>query len=82
MDDDTSYRDGPRSGWRARRKERALDKRALRAEFEIDRPRGFARVRAFVAEVGELEAARLRAHDAAAPQRVMAARAAVNRRAR
>ncbi|MGI8803797.1 MAG: hypothetical protein ACR2KV_16800 [Solirubrobacteraceae bacterium] len=41
---------------RRRRREIGI---ALRAEFELDRPRGWAAVRALVQNVGELERARM-----------------------
>jgi hypothetical protein len=45
-----------------------MDGRALRAEFELDRPRGLAALRALVATVEELERERIRSHRAAAQQ--------------
>jgi hypothetical protein len=62
--DDPRYQDG-RQGWRARRKQRALDRQALRSEFELDPPRRFAALRKLVAEMSELERARIAAHDQA-----------------
>jgi hypothetical protein len=47
---------------RASRVQRRDDARALRAEFELDRPRGLAALRALVRDVGELERARMTAH--------------------
>jgi hypothetical protein len=64
--DDSTFHDGPRLGWRARRKQRALDKRALRSEFELDPPRRFAAVRKLVADMSELERARIASHEQAA----------------
>jgi hypothetical protein len=64
--DDSTFHDGPRLGWRARREQRALDKRALRSEFELDRPRRFAALRKLVADMSELERARMASHTAAA----------------
>ncbi|MDQ6775898.1 MAG: hypothetical protein M3071_06705 [Actinomycetota bacterium] len=67
MDDFSSHRDGQRQGWRTKREQRRLDKRALRSEFELDpRPRGFARLRALMADIGELERARIASHTEAA----------------
>ncbi len=64
--DDSKFYDGPRPGWRARREQRALDKRALRSEFELNPPRRFAALRNLVADVGELEQARIASHVQAA----------------
>jgi hypothetical protein len=48
---------------RAARDVRALDKQALREEFCLDPPRGFAqRLRAYAQSVEELEMARAHAH--------------------
>jgi hypothetical protein len=49
---------------RAKRERRAQDERALRSEFELDRPRGFGfgRLRALAASVGDLERERIRSH--------------------
>jgi hypothetical protein len=48
---------------RAARRCRALDRAALRAEFELDPPRGLrARLRAYARSVESLEHARLHAH--------------------
>lgn len=51
--------------WREARRERAADRRALRSEFELERPRGLARLRAFAAEVAALEGERMRTREAA-----------------
>ncbi|HWF73376.1 MAG TPA: hypothetical protein VG186_08525 [Solirubrobacteraceae bacterium] len=59
---ETTYRDEPRLGRRARRKQRALDRRALRAEFELGPRRRFAALRALLTQIGELEGARIRAY--------------------
>ncbi|HEU0317705.1 MAG TPA: hypothetical protein VFR49_10275 [Solirubrobacteraceae bacterium] len=50
---------------RARRREIGL---AIRAEFELERPRGFAAVRSFVWGVGELERARITGRDPGTPE--------------
>lgn len=45
---------------RAARRRRALDNQALRAEFELERPRGLvARLKAYAASVEDLERARV-----------------------
>jgi hypothetical protein len=59
---DASHCHGPLTRWRNKRERRARDRRALRSEFEIDRPRGFAALRALVADVGALERERIRSH--------------------
>jgi hypothetical protein len=56
----------PDASRRATRARRALDREAIRSEFELDRPRRMATLRGFIASLGELERARLRALEAAA----------------
>ncbi|MDQ6804732.1 MAG: hypothetical protein M3065_07145 [Actinomycetota bacterium] len=77
--DDSKFYDGPRLGRRARREQRALDKRALRSEFELDPPRRFAALRKLVADVGELERARIASHVEAANLRGRPAEPAAKR---
>ncbi|HWF34265.1 MAG TPA: hypothetical protein VG295_02810 [Solirubrobacteraceae bacterium] len=60
--DDPAPRDSFWQRRRARRVRRAADRRALTSEFELDRPRGFARLRALAAEMGDLESERIRSH--------------------
>lgn len=50
--------------WRAARRRRADDRRALRSEFELDRPRGLAALRSLALNVAELEGERIRSHSA------------------
>ena len=47
---------------RAQRRRRREVDRAVRAEFELEPPRGPARIRAFMREIGALEQARMAAH--------------------
>lgn len=77
MDDRTSQ--NGTLGRRARRQQRALDRRALRSEFELDRPRRFAGLRKLVAEIGELEQARIASHTQAANLRSRPAEPAAER---
>jgi hypothetical protein len=66
--DENTKADGattPNGSLRARRARRALDRKAVRSEFETERPSRLAALRAFVANFEELERARLRALDAA-----------------
>jgi hypothetical protein len=63
--DDFELRNGLWQRRRAKRERRAQDGRALRSEFELDRPRGFARLRALAASVGDLERERIRSHTVA-----------------
>jgi hypothetical protein len=51
---------------RTARVRRRDDARALRAEFELERPRGLAALRALVRDIGDLERARMTAHKRAA----------------
>jgi hypothetical protein len=55
------------TGWWQRRREARQRRRevglALRAEFELERPRGLAAVRSLVWGVGELERARITGRD-------------------
>lgn len=46
---------------RLARLRRRVDGRALRAEFELEQPRGLAALRAFSRQIGELERARMTA---------------------
>ena len=58
----TSHPRGLLARTRAARRRRTLDKRALRAEFELKQPRGFrARLRAYAESVEDLERARVHA---------------------
>lgn len=58
----SSYSPGPMSRRRAERRRRALDRHAVRAEFELDRPRGLrARLKAYAESVEDLERARVHA---------------------
>jgi hypothetical protein len=67
---DQSLSDGLLRRWRARRASHAMDARALQSEFELDRPRGLAALRALGSDVGALERERLRTHAGAPPAAV------------
>jgi len=75
----------PRAGFLRRRrdarKRRADDRRALRSEFELDRPRGLAALRAFATSVVEFERERIRSHTAPLRQPASPVRAATRSRA-
>ncbi len=59
---DLSHPAGPLSRWRAERARSARNRRAVRAEFELERPHGLAALRALARSVGELEGERIRSH--------------------
>jgi hypothetical protein len=56
------------SDGRRAREQRRGDARAVRAEFELDPPRGLAALRGLMRDVGELERARVTAHRRAAEE--------------
>jgi hypothetical protein len=53
---------------RVAREQRRGDARALRAEFELERPRGLAALRALMRDIGDLERARMTAHKRSADE--------------